>query len=109
MVQTATDFSFKLPLPCQGTGAVSHFNLPNTSTEHSVSHQTRRNSEIQNDFFDRRPDLEDMLLDALELSMSDYVSHKFPPTGNQPTQVMERKALKIQVSETIRKSQRQLQ
>lgn len=84
---------------------MSQFNLPNMTTDESVSMQTRQNLESHNDFFDRRPDLENVLLDALETSMSDYL-RDMPHSSSKPHGVLKRETLKSQITEVIKKQER---
>ena len=54
---------------------MSHYNLPEALHENSQSgEQTRHNSEYQKNFYMRRPDLESVLLEALEFSIDDVLS-----------------------------------
>lgn len=61
--------------------------------------------ESHNDFFNRRPDLENVLLDALETSMSDYL-RDMPHNPSVMHGVLKREALKSQITEVIKKQER---
>jgi len=88
---------------------VSHFNLPEALNEHSKSGaQTRHDSEYQSNFFMRRPDLEGVLLEALEFSVDDVLSRQFRQHSSTTPQ-MERELIKSQIEETMRNSRRELQ
>ena len=76
--------------------------------DNSFSEMTRQNSLTNDDLFSRRPDLESVVLDALELSMSDFLGAQTPSKDQQSVK-MERQAIKSQITETIKKSQRDLQ
>jgi hypothetical protein len=56
---------------------VPNFNLPEALHEHSISEfQTRPNSENYSEQLMRRPDLESVLLEALEFSVDDMLSRQ---------------------------------
>jgi len=56
----------------------------------------------------RRPDLESVLLEALEFSVDDVLSRQFRQHSSTTPQ-MERELIKSQIEETMRNSRRELQ
>lgn len=70
---TTAEANFVLPSPCQGSGASPFYKLPEAPT--AVCHSASTHHKYGN-VFNWRPDLENVLLDALELSIDDMLSRQ---------------------------------
>jgi len=66
--------TFKLPSPCQSADKFCSFKLPDSAGQQTKPTRTMSVQQDPVEFLKRRADLEDVLLEALELSWCDALS-----------------------------------
>lgn len=77
-----SDPTFVLPMPCQGTGASPFnavspfFKMPSTACNSAEPQHNNPAARDGKNIFSWRPDLENVLIDALELSIEDVISRQ---------------------------------
>ena len=65
--------AFKLPSPCKRVGSSACFKFEEAATNMSFNGSVRNTNLSTAEQLNRRPDLENLLLDALELSVDDVL------------------------------------